>query len=70
MSVGVVLTLSPSRLVVMRQPVWPFPPRGDFPRRTPSGEMQYFLPIPYYNFPLNQPIPAQFLHFLSPEEQP
>jgi len=65
MPVGTIITLNSAREVVMRQPVWPFPAKGEFPRRV-GDRTQYFVSFPYYRFPLYQPVPESFLH-LFPE---
>ena len=52
MSVGVILTLSPSRQVIHRKPVWPWPAPGEYPRLLPNGNIEMFFPKPYYHFAL------------------
>ena len=68
MSVGTVVTLK-AGVVVMRQPVWPFPEPGEFPRELGDGKIQCFYPIPYHYFPLHQPIPQAVLDLIAKKER-
>lgn len=64
MSVGTVVTIQAGK-VIMRQPVWPFPEAGTFPREVGDGKVQCFYPIPYYHFPLNEPVPESVFRLLA-----
>lgn len=52
MTVGVLLTLSPSRVILARQPFWPWPKPGEYPITLLNGNTLEFFPSPYYHFPL------------------
>lgn len=65
MLVGSIITLNSSREVIRRQPVWPYPPEGEYPKRNGETTM-YFTRLPYRIFPLYQPVPLSLSH-LFPE---
>lgn len=65
MSVGSIITLDSSRKVIRRQPVWPYPPEGEYPKRHGETSM-YFIRLPYYIIPLYQQVPSSLSH-LFPE---
>lgn len=54
MSVGTLVTVNAKMEVLKREPIWPFPPREDFPRINADGTTTYFFPRPYYEFSLRQ----------------
>lgn len=53
MSVGTLITIDASATIVRREPLWPFPAWGLFPRVNADGTVTHFFPRPYYEFPLH-----------------
>lgn len=52
-SVGTLITITPDAVIVKREPIWPFPASGLFPRRNADNTITYFFPRPYYEFHLH-----------------
>ena len=52
-SVGTLITITPDAVIVKREPIWPFPARGLFPRANADGTITHFFPRPYFEFPLH-----------------
>lgn len=59
MSVGTLITLSPEGIIVRREPFWPRPGAGLFPRKNPDGSTTYYTPASYFHFPILQPVPEE-----------
>lgn len=54
MSVGTLITVDSQMKIVKREPIWPFPPRENFPRTNADGTTTYFFPQMYFNFHLGE----------------
>lgn len=64
MAVGCLITLSPSLMVVHRQPCWPWPAPGTYPQYLPSGVCIMFFPILYTRFRLGDTVtPAELIPY-------
>lgn len=53
MSVGTLITIDKTATIIRREPIWPFPARGLFPRFNADGTVTHFFPRPYFEFPLH-----------------
>jgi hypothetical protein len=51
-SVGTLITVDSKDIIIKREPIWPFPASGLFPRQNADGTRTLFFPRPYYEFPL------------------
>lgn len=56
MAVGTILTLDQSGRVIHRKPVWPWPAPSEYHKEFFDGTTSVFRPIPYYHFPLREPL--------------
>ena len=70
MSVGCLITLSPSLTVVHRQPLWPWPTPGEYPKYLPSGAIQMFFPVLYTRFRLGDTLTSPELFTYFPKGSP
>lgn len=52
MTVGSLVTCTPTGTVIMRQPFWPWPIPGEYPKTLPNGNVQQFFPHSYTRFTL------------------
>lgn len=50
MATGTLLTVNTKGIIVKREPIWPFPCQGSFPRTNFDNTITYFVRRPYYNF--------------------
>lgn len=62
MSVGTILTLTADNRVVRREPTWPWPPKGAYPRNLEGGGRQVFVRNEYFHYSLNEQFKGEHPH--------